>query len=203
MRAVSAFYLAACLVALAAPLAGLYPIFLMKLLCLAMFACAYNLLLGFTGMLSFGHAAFFGIAAYSTGWLIQAHGWGTVPALLAGAAAAALLGAAIGALAIRRRGSYFAMVTLALAQLVYFVCLEAPFTGGENGLQGVARGALFGLLPLKADLVMYYFVLACFVAVFLLIRRIVHSPFGQVLKAIRDSEHRARSLGYDVERFKL
>ena len=118
---------------------------MMKLLCFAMFACAYNLLLGFSGMLSFGHAAFFGSAAYITGWLVTAHGWGTVPAILAGVAVAMLLGLLIGALAIRRRGIYFAMITLALAQLVYFVCLEAPFTGGENGLQGVPRGTLLGV----------------------------------------------------------
>src|SRR5579862_5583293 len=154
------------------PLLGIYPIFMMKLLCFAMFACAFNLLLGFSGMLSFGHAAFFGSAAYATSWLVTAHGWGTVPALLAGGAVAALLGLIIGALAIRRQGIYFAMITLAMAQLVYFVCLEAPFTGGENGLQGVPRGKLFGLLSLRSDLVMYYLVLAVFVAVFLFIIRV-------------------------------
>src|SRR5215472_2429712 len=175
----------------------------MKVLCFAMFACAFNLLLGFSGMLSFGHAAFFGSAAYATSWLVTVHGWGTVPALLAGAAVAALLGLIIGALAIRRHGIYFAMITLAMAQLVYFVCLEAPFTGGENGLQGVSRGTLFGLLPLRSDLVMYYLVLAVFIAVFLFIRRVVHSPFGQVLKAIRENEARATSLGYDIDRYKL
>lgn len=203
MRSVKLYYALVCVFALCAPFAGIYPIFLMKLLCFAMYACAFNLLLGFSGMLSFGHAAFFGSAAYATAWLVTARGWGTAPAIAAGVLVAALLGWVIGAIAIRRRGIYFAMVTLALAQLVYFVCLEAPFTGGENGLQDVPRGNLFGLLSLKSDLVMYFFVLAIFAAVFLLIRRIVHSPFGQVLKAIRDNESRAISLGYDVNRYKL
>ena len=182
---------------------GIYPIFMMKLFCFAMFACAFNLLLGFSGMLSFGHAAFFGTAAYATGWLVTAHGWGTFPAILAGITVAAALGVVIGLIAIRRRGIYFAMVTLALSQLVYFVCLEAPFTGGENGLQDVPRGSLIGVLALKSDVAMYYVVLAAFAAVFALIRRIVHSPFGQVLKAIRDNEPRAISLGYDINRYKL
>ncbi len=168
-----------------------------------MFACAYNLLLGFGRMLSFGHAAFFGSAAYATAWLVTAHAWGPGAAILAGVCAAALLGLVVGALAIRRQGIYFAMITLALAQLVYFVCLEAPFTGGENGLQGVPRGDLFGVLPLHSDLVLYYVVLAVFVAVFVFIRRVVHSPFGQVLKAIRDNEPRAISLGYEINRYKL
>jgi branched-chain amino acid transport system permease protein len=203
VRGASVFYLAAGLFALAVPVTGIYPVFMMKLLCFAIFACAYNLLLGFSGMLSFGHAAFFGCAAYITGWLATAHGWGTLPATLAGVVVAMVLGLLIGALAIRRRGIYFAMITLALAQLLYFVCLEAPFTGGENGLQGVPRGALLGIVPLRSDLPMYYLVLAAFVAVFLFIRRVVHSPFGQVLKAIRENETRAISLGYDVHRYKL
>ena len=203
MRAAWIPYAAGALFALSVPLLGIYPVFMMKLLCFAMFACAFNLLLGFSGMLSFGHAAFFGSAAYATGWLATAHGWGTVPAVLAGTAAAALLGVAVGALAIRRRGIYFAMITMALAQLVYFVCLEAPFTGGENGLQGVPRGTLLGTLPLRSDVVMYYLVLGAFVAVYALIRRIVHSPFGQVLKAIRENESRAISLGYEINRYKL
>jgi branched-chain amino acid transport system permease protein len=168
-----------------------------------MFACAFDLLLGFGGMLSFGHAAFFGSAAYATGWLVTARGWGTVEAIAAGVAVAASLGFVVGAIAIRRQGIYFAMITLALSQLVYFVCLQAPFTGGENGLQGVPRGSLLGLLPLHSDIVMYYFVLVTFVAVILFIRRIVHSPFGQVLKAIRDNEPRAVSLGYEINRHKL
>jgi branched-chain amino acid transport system permease protein len=202
-HAARVFYALAALLALAVPLTGLYPVFVMKLLCFAIFACAYNLLLGFSGMLSFGHAAFFGSAAYVTGWLATAHGWGTVAATLAGVGVATLLGLAVGALAIRRRGIYFAMITLALAQLIYFVCLEAPFTGGENGLQAVPRGTLLGLVPLHSDAVMYYVVLAAFVGVFLFIRRVVHSPFGQVLKAIRENEPRALSLGYDVHRYKL
>jgi branched-chain amino acid transport system permease protein len=189
--------------ALAAPFLGLYPVFLMKLLCFAMFACAFNLLLGYTKMLSFGHAAYFGSSAYITGWLITVHGWGTVQGILAGVAAAMLLGLAIGAIAVRRQGIYFAMITLALAQLVFFVCLQADFTGGENGLQGIPRGSVFGMIGLGRDRTMYYFVLAVFVAVYALIRRIVGSPFGQVLKAIRANEPRAISLGYKVDRYKL
>jgi branched-chain amino acid transport system permease protein len=188
--------------ALIAPFLGLYPVFLMKLLCFAMFACAFNLLLGFTKMLSFGHAAYFGASAYVTGWLVTALGWGTIAGILGGVAVALLLGLVIGAIAVRRQGIYFAMITLALAQLVFFVCLQANFTGGENGLQGIPRGNLLGL-GLGNDRVMYYFVLAVFVAVFMLIRRIVHSPFGQVLKAIRANEPRAVSLGYKVDRYKL
>jgi len=203
VRATAIFYALAGLFALCVPLLGIYPVFMMQLLCFAMFACAYNLLLGFGRMLSFGHAAFFGAAAYATGWLVSAHAWGPGLAVLAGVATAAALGLVIGALAIRRQGIYFAMITLALAQLVYFVCLEAPFTGGENGLQGVPRGRLLGLLSLRSDLVMYYLVLAVFVAVFVFIRRVVHSPFGQVLKAIRDNESRAVSLGYEINRYKL
>jgi branched-chain amino acid transport system permease protein len=203
MRLAAIFYALVGLFMLCVPMLGIYPVFMMKLLCLAIFACAYNLLLGFSGMLSFGHAAFFGAAAYTTAWLVTAHNWGTVPAVLAGSAISGLLGLAIGAIAIRRRGIYFAMITLALAQLVYFVCLEAPFTGGENGLQGVPRGTLLGLLQLKSDIVMYYLVLTIFVAVFVFIRRVVHSPFGQILKAIRDNEPRAISLGYEINRYKL
>jgi len=203
MRATAIVYGLLGLLALCIPLLGIYPVFMMKLLCFAMFACAFNLLLGFTGMLSFGHAAFFGSAAYATSWLVTAHGWGTIPALLAGSAVAALLGVIIGMLAIRRRGIYFAMITLAMAQLVYFVCLEAPFTGGENGLQGVPRGKLFGVVDLKSDLTLYYLILAVAVAVFVFIRRVVHSPFGQILKAIRENEPRAISLGYEINRYKL
>jgi len=196
-------YALVCLFAACMPLLGIYPVFGMKLLCFAIFACAFNLLLGFGGMLSFGHAAFFGSAAYATSWLVTAHGWGTMPALLAGAVVAALLGLLIGALAIRRRGIYFAMITLAMAQLVYFVCLEAPFTGGENGLQGVPRGQLLGVVDLKSDVAMYYLVLAMAVAVFVFIRRIVNSPFGQILMAIRENEPRMISLGYEINRYKL
>ncbi|MFZ1904176.1 MAG: branched-chain amino acid ABC transporter permease [Steroidobacteraceae bacterium] len=203
MRPTAVLYTLAVLFALCVPWIGIYPVFMMRLLCFAMFACAYNLLLGFGRMLSFGHAAFFGFAAYATSWLITAHGWSSVPAILAGTVVAAALGFAIGGLAIRRHGIYFAMITLALGQLVYFVCLEAPFTGGENGLQGVPRGSLLGLLSLRSDRVLYFVVLAAFVAAFLLIRRVVHSPFGQVLKAIRENEPRATSLGYDINRYKL
>ena len=203
MRTTVVLYGLVALLALSLPWLGVYPVFLMKLLCFAMFACAFNLLLGFGRMLSFGHAAFFGFAAYVTSWLVTAHGAGPATAVLCGMGVAAVLGTVIGGLAIRRRGIYFAMITLALGQLVYFVCLEAPFTGGENGLQGVPRGTLFGLLPLRSDLVMYYLVLAVFAAVFLFIRRVVHSPFGHVLRAIRENEARAISLGYDINRYKL
>src|SRR3984957_4797170 len=196
-------YVALAALALIAPFLGLYPVFLMKLLCFAMFACAFNLLLGFTKMLSFGHAAYFGASAYVTGWLVTAQGWGTIAGILGGVAVALLLGLVIGAIAVRRQGIYFAMITLALAQLVFFVCLQANFTGGENGLQGIPRGSLLGVVGLGNDRIMYYFVLTVFVAVFLLIRRIVHSPFGQVLKAIRANEPRAVSLGYKVDRYKL
>jgi branched-chain amino acid transport system permease protein len=203
MRAQIAVYAVLAILALAAPFLGLYPVFLMKLLCFAMFACAFNLLLGYTKMLSFGHAAYFGSSAYVTGWLVTARGWGTIEAILAGVALATLLGLVIGAIAVRRQGIYFAMITLALSQLVFFVCLQAQFTGGENGLQGISRGSIFGIIALGADRTMYYFVLAVFVAVYLLIRRIVHSPFGQVLNAIRANEPRAVSLGYKVDRYKL
>ena len=186
-----------------APFVGLYPVFMMKALCFAIFACAFNLLLGFTGLLSFGHACFLGSAAYITGWVVRSAGWSPELGLLAGVLIAAALGLVVGLIAIRRQGIYFAMITLAMAQMVYFVCLQAPFTGGEDGLQGVPRGKLFGLLPLGDDIAMYYLVLAVFVAVFLGIMRIVHSPYGQVLKAIRENEPRAVSLGYDVDRYKL
>jgi branched-chain amino acid transport system permease protein len=203
MRAEVAVYISLAVLALVAPLLGLYPVFLMKLLCFALFACAFNLLLGYTKMLSFGHAAYFGSSAYVTGWLVTAHGWGTIEGILAGVAVSMLLGLVIGAIAVRRQGIYFAMITLALAQVVYFICLQATFTGGENGLQSIPRGSIFGVLGLGNDRTMYYFVLAIFVAMYLLIRRIVHSPFGQVLKAIRANEPRAISLGYKVDRYKL
>ena len=182
---------------------GIYPVMMMKLLCFALFACAFNLLLGFTGLLSFGHAAFFGFAAYVSGWVVTALGWTPELALLAGAGTGAVLGLLIGAVAIRRQGIYFAMITLALAQMVYFVCLQAPFTGGEDGLQGVPRGALFGVLPLTPDITMYFFTVLIFVLCFMGITRIVTSPFGQVLKMIRENEPRAISLGYQVDRYKL
>ncbi|MDO8179710.1 MAG: branched-chain amino acid ABC transporter permease [Undibacterium sp.] len=180
-----------------------YPVFLMKLLCFALFACAFNLLIGFTGLLSFGHAAFFGGAAYITGWALTSAGLPTELGLLLGTASGALIGLLMGSLAIRRQGIYFTMITLALAQMLYFVFLQAKFTGGEDGLQGVPRGKLLGLLDLSSDLSLYYVVLAIAVAGFALIVRTVHSPFGQVLKAIKENEPRAISLGYDVDRYKL
>jgi len=188
--------------ALAAPALGIYPVFISQLLCFAMFACAFNLLLGYSKMLSFGHAAYFGSSAYVTGWLVSVQGWGTVAGILAGVAVAMLLGLVIGAIAVRRQGIYFAMITLALSQLVFFICLQAAFTGGENGLQSIPRGNILGI-SLDRDATMYYFVLAVFVAVYLLIRRIVRSPFGHVLEAIRENEPRAISLGYKVDRYKL
>jgi branched-chain amino acid transport system permease protein len=189
--------------ALAAPNFGVYPVFMAQLLCFAMFACGFNLLLGYTKMLSFGHAAYFGSSAYITGWLVSVHGWGTLAGILAGVAVAMLLGIVIGAIAVRRQGIYFAMITMALSQLVFFICLQADFTGGENGLQGIPRGSIAGIIPLDRDATMYYFVLAMFVAVYLLVRRIVRSPFGHVLEAIRENEPRAISLGYKVDRYKL
>jgi branched-chain amino acid transport system permease protein len=188
---------------LVAPLIGLYPVFLMKLLCFALFACAFNLLLGFTGLLSFGHAAFFGSGAYLAGWLIKAQGWSPELAIVLAVAGSAVLGLLFGLVAIRRQGIYFAMITLALAQMVFFICLQAPFTGGEDGLQGVPRGDLFGVLPLASDTVMYYVVAVIFLACYLGIGRIVTSPFGQVLKMIRENQPRAVSLGYEVDRYKL
>lgn len=188
---------------LLAPVLGLYPVFVMKLLCFALFACAFNLLLGFTGLLSFGHAAFFGSAAYITGWFIKSLNWTPELGIVAGTVGAALIGLVVGLVAIRRQGIYFAMITLAIAQMVFFVCLQAPFTGGEDGLQGVPRGHLFGLLSLESDNAMYYFVVTLFALSFLFISRIVTSPFGQVLKMIRENEPRAISLGYQVDRYKL
>jgi branched-chain amino acid transport system permease protein len=180
-----------------------YPVFLMQALCFALFACAFNLLIGYVGLLSFGHAAFFGGAAYITAYSVKKWGFPPELGLIAGAAAAALLGVVLGWLAIRRSGIYFAMITLALAQMVFFVALQAPFTGGEDGIQAVPRGRLFGLLDLNDTLTMYYFVLAVFLAAFALIARTVHSPFGQVIKAIRENEPRAMSLGYDADHYKL
>ncbi len=196
-------WLIALVILLIAPFINLYPVFMMKALCYAIFACAFNLLLGYAGLLSFGHAAYLGAAAYATGWLVRSAGWPPELGILAGVAIAALLGLVVGLIAIRRQGIYFAMITLAMAQMAYFIFLQAPFTGGEDGLQGVPRGKLFGLLPLQNDVALYYFILAVFVAVFLFIVRVVHSPYGQVLKAIRENEARAISLGYDVNRYKL
>ncbi|WP_233474991.1 branched-chain amino acid ABC transporter permease, partial [Azospirillum agricola] len=190
------------LVALVAPFT-LYPVFLMKVLCFALFACAFNLLIGYAGLLSFGHAAFFGGAAYITAHTVKV--WGLPPelGLLLGTGFAALLGLAFGALAIRRQGIYFAMITLALSQMVFFLALQLKFTGGEDGIQAVPRGVLFGLFDLTQPLTMYYVVLAIFLGGFVLIWRTVHSPFGQVLKAIRENEPRAISLGYRTDRYKL
>jgi branched-chain amino acid transport system permease protein len=201
-----------------------YPVFLMQVLCFALFACAFNLLVGYVGLLSFGHAMFFGFAAYVTAHLAKVGTvqlpigipfvwgtWLTIPlppltpelAILAGTLVAALLGLIVGLIAIRRQGIYFAMVTLALAQMVYFLCVQAPFTHGEDGIQAVPRAPMLGVLDVHSDFVFYYVVLAIFCAGFLIIYRTIHSPFGQVLKAIRENEARAISLGYAVDRFKL
>ena len=181
----------------------LYPVFLMQGLCMALFACAFNLLLGYVGLLSFGHAAFLGSAAYITAHACKVWGFPAELGILAGIAVAALLGAVFGWLAIRRQGIYFAMITLALAQMIAFLALEAPFTGGEDGIQGVPRGHLLGLLDLDDTMTMYYFVVAMFLLGFGIIARAIHSPFGQVVKAIRENEPRAVSLGYRTERYKL
>lgn len=182
---------------------GIYPVFLMKVLCFALFACAFNLLIGFVGLLSFGHAAYFGMGSYVTAWTAKT--WGLTPeiAILLGGLTGGLLGCVFGALAIRRQGLYFAMITLALAQMNYFFCLQAPFTGGEDGIQQVPRGNLFGLISLRSDMAMYVVVAVVFLVFFLLIHRVVHSPFGQVLKAIRENEPRATSLGYRTDDYKL
>ncbi len=180
-----------------------YPIFLMKVLCFALFAAAFNLLLGYTGLLSFGHAAFFGGAAYFTSHAVTVWSWRPELGLLFGVAGAAALGLVIGFLAIRRKGIYFGMITLALAQMFYFFCLQAPFTHGEDGIQGVPRGNLFGVIPLGDTLNMYFFVLAVFLIGLFAIYRIVHSPFGMIVKAIRENENRAISLGYSVGAYKL
>jgi branched-chain amino acid transport system permease protein len=181
----------------------IYPVFLMKVMCFALFACAFNLLLGYVGLLSFGHAMFLGMAGYSAAHAAKV--WGLTPelAILCGTAAACVLGIASGLIAIRRQGIYFAMITLALAQMVYFFCLQAPFTGGEDGIQAVPRGRLFGVIDLSNVWAMYATVLVIFLFGFLLVDRIIHSPFGQVLKAIRENEARATSLGYDTDRYKL
>ncbi|HET6183041.1 MAG TPA: branched-chain amino acid ABC transporter permease [Acetobacteraceae bacterium] len=180
-----------------------YPIFLMRVMMAALFACAFNLMIGYVGLLSFGHAAFYGMGAYVAAWTAKYWGIDTVLAIALGAGAGAVLGLCLGYLAIRRSGIYFAMITLALAQMVYFFCLEAPFTGGEDGIQQVPRGHAFGFIPLGSDMNMYWFTAAIFLAGFLLIHRVIHSPFGQVLKAIRENEPRAISLGYRTNDYKL
>ena len=180
-----------------------YPVLVMKVLCFALFACAFNLLLGYTGLLSFGHAAFFGTGAYIAGHVLKEWGWPTELGLLAGTLAAAALGWLVGSLAIRRQGIYFAMVTLALAQMVYFIFIQSSFTGGEDGLQGIPRGHFLGVVDLANDTALYYLVLAICVSAFWLIHRTIHSPFGQILKAVRENEARVVSLGYDVAKYKL
>lgn len=203
MKKNTSLYLVLLLGLIVAPFVGAYPIFVMKLLCFAIFAAGFNVLIGFAGLVSFGHAAYFGGSAYVMGYMVK--GWGLPPelSLIIGTAFGALLGALFGGLAIRRHGIYFAMITLALAQIIYFVALQAPFTGGEDGMQGIRRGTLFGFLDLSRDINMYYVTLAIAVAAFLLIWRIAHSPFGQLLKAIKGNEQRTISLGYDVSRLKL
>jgi branched-chain amino acid transport system permease protein len=196
-------WLVALLLLIVAPFVGVYPIFVMTALCFGIFAMAFNLLLGYTGLLSFGHAAFFGGAAYVTGWLVHDQHWTPELGLVAGTVAAGLTGLVVGLIAIRRQGIYFAMVTLALAQMLAYGLEHASFTGGEDGIQGIQRGKLFGLISLDSDLALYFFVLVVFVAVFLFVLRVVHSPYGQVLKAIRENEPRAVSLGYNVDRYKL
>lgn len=173
-----------------------YPVFLMKALCFALFACAFNLLLGYTGLLSFGHAAFFGGSAYICAHAAKVWGFPTELALLAGTAAGAFMGVIYGVLAVRQRGIYLAMITFALAQMVYFIAVQAPFTGGEDGIQAIPRGRFLGIIDLTPSLNMYYFVLGVFALALVLIYRIIHSPFGQVLRAMRDNEQRAISLGY-------
>ena len=181
----------------------IYPVLLMKVLCFALFASAFNILLGFAGILSFGHAMFFGSAAYVSAHTIKVLGWPTELGILAGGAIGAVLGFVVGILCVRRQGIYMTMITLAFAQMLFFFFLRAPFSGGENGLQGVPRRAVLGVFDIADERTLYYFVLTIFAVFFALIYRIIHSPFGQVLKAIRDNEPRSISLGYDVDRFKL
>jgi len=201
-RRKAAFFAIMAGLGLLAPLV-VYPVFLMNVLVMALFASAFNLLLGYTGLLSFGHAAFLGSAAYVTGAVVKVWGLPTELGILAGTGFAALLGWVIGGLAIRRSGIYFAMITLGFAQMIYFLVVQLPWTGGEDGLQGVPRGSLLGLLSLDGKYAMYYFVYAVFLAGFFLVYRTIHSPFGHVLRAIRENEPRAVSLGYDVDRYKL
>jgi branched-chain amino acid transport system permease protein len=196
------FILMAVLLA-AVPLTGIYPYFVMQALCFSLFACAFNLLIGYSGLLSFGHSMFLGTAGYFTAYSLKS--WGVPPAagVLIGVFAAAVLSVITGAIAIRRQGIYFAMITLALSQLMFFIYLRAPFTGGEDGIQGIPQGTLFGILDLSHTTTLYYVVLSVFLLAFLLIHRIVNSPFGEVLKSIRENEPRAISLGYKVDRYKL
>ncbi len=191
-----------CAVLLIAPF-FLYPVFLMKVLCFALFACAFNLLIGYVGLLSFGHAAYFGMGGYLAGHAAKV--WGLTPELsiLIGGAVGAVLGLVIGWIAIRRQGIYFAMITLAFAQMVYFFCVQAPFTGGEDGIQSIPRGNLFGVIPLGSDMSMYWVTAVIFLLGFLFIHRAIHSPFGMVLKSVRENEPRATSLGYRTDDYKL
>src|SRR6184192_3278553 len=198
---VIAFVIMAAVLAIAPAFA--YPVFLMKALCFALFACAFNLLIGYVGLLSFGHALFFGWASYVSAHAAKVWGFSPEFAILVGAGAAAGLGAIVGALAIRRQGIYFAMITLALAQMMYFFAVQAPFTHGEDGIQAVPRGKLFGFIDLADQSNMYIMVLVIFLGCFLLIYRVINSPFGEVLKAIRENEPRAVSLGYKTDRYKL
>ncbi|RTL74753.1 MAG: branched-chain amino acid ABC transporter permease [Bradyrhizobiaceae bacterium] len=187
----------------AVPLTGIYPYFVMQALCFSLFACAFNLLIGYSGLLSFGHSMFLGTAGYFTAYALKS--WGMSPAVgvLIGVFAAAVLSVITGAIAIRRQGIYFAMITLALSQLMFFIYLRAPFTGGEDGIQGIPQGMLFGIFDLSHTNTLYYFILTVFLLAFLLIHRIVNSPFGEVLKSIRENEPRAISLGYKVDQYKL
>jgi branched-chain amino acid transport system permease protein len=191
------------LVLMIVPLTGLYPFFVMQALCFALLACAFNLLIGYGGLLSFGHAMFLGTGGYITAHALKV--WGVSPeiGIIAGTLAAAMIGIATGIVANRRQGIYFAMITLALSQLIYFVYLQAPFTHGEDGIQGVPQGRLFGIVALDEPTTLYYFVLGIFLAGFLIIYRIINSPFGEVLKSIRENEQRAISLGYKADRYKL
>ena len=188
---------------LVVPLTGVYPFFVMQALCFALLACAFNLLVGYGGLLSFGHAMFLGTAGYITAHALKV--WGLSPELgiLVGTAGAAGLGVFTGVVAIRRQGIYFSMITLALSQLLYFIYLQTPFTHGEDGIQGIPQGMLFGFINLAKPTVLYYVVLAGFLGGFLLIYRTINSPFGEVLKAIRENEPRAISLGYKTDQYKL
>jgi branched-chain amino acid transport system permease protein len=181
----------------------LYPVFLMKVLCFALFACAFNLLIGYVGLLSFGHAAYFGMGGYLAGHAAKVWGFTPEVSILIGGLVGAALGAVFGWIAIRRQGIYFAMITLALAQMVYFFCVQIPFTGGEDGIQSIPRGRLFGIIPLSTDISMYWVTAVIFLLGFLLVLRIVHSPFGMVLKSVRENEPRAISLGYRTDDYKL
>lgn len=202
-RGALAGFAALIVILLLAPHLGFYPVFLMKVLCFALFACAFNLLIGYVGLLSFGHAMFFGFSGYVAGHAAKVWGLNPELALLCAVGTAATVGLIAGSLAIRRQGIYFAMVTLALAQMIYFFCVQAPFTGGEDGIQSIPRGHLLGLIDLSNDLTMYYFVATVFFVGFLIVYRTVHSPFGQILKAIRENEPRAVSLGYRADQYKL